>query len=338
MIYFLFVLTILIIISFWYFQKNILLSTNVNALIEEIKLEGIPEMMSGKKGFVQNGEVKICYEILGEKTKNKGVVIQLNGHSQTMLGFPPNFYKPLLTAGYQIIRIDNRGTGESDWIKNWTKETAFSLEDMATDVIVVMDKLDIKSAHIAGYSMGGMIGQRLAISYPDRVLSLTSIMTAGFYDDPELTGLPKKFALNIALTFVTYAFNMKTIEDQAKLHLAVNRLLKGRSYEFDNKVVLQKAMYELTRRNGYNMHVEKQHTKAIQLSGSRYDELKKMQTPTLVIHGTGDPLVLFENAKKYAPMIPNVTTLFIENLGHHFPKSHSKEITNAILRHLGKIK
>jgi pimeloyl-ACP methyl ester carboxylesterase len=250
------------------------------------------------------------------------------------LGFPPNFYEPLLNADYQIIRIDNRGTGESDWMKYWTSKTAFSLEEMATDVIAVMDKLQIEKVHIIGYSMGGMIGQRLAINYPNRILSLTSIMTTGFYNDPKLTGLPVRFALKFGLTFLVYAFRRKTINNSAKLHLAVNRVLKGKGYNFDDKIVLQKALYEITERRGYNVKVERPHSKAIQLSGSRYEELKKIQVPTLVIHGTADPLVLLEHAEKYAPMIPKVKTFFIENLGHHFPKCHSEEIANAILSHL----
>jgi pimeloyl-ACP methyl ester carboxylesterase len=85
------------------------------------------------------------------------------------------------------------------------------------------------------------------------------------------------------------------------------------------------------------MRIEPQHTKAIQLSGSRYEELKELKTPTLVIHGKSDPLVLFENAEKYAPLIPNVKTLYIDDLGHHFPEKYTPEITTTILNHLKTI-
>ena len=331
MIYLLILIILILFIGIWYFQKQIKLPANVDGLLREIRAEGLPELMPGKQGFANNGKVFICYELIESQGGKKGTILLLNGHSQTMLGYPPHFYQPFLAAGYQIVRMDNRGTGQSSWVNDWTKLNPFTLEDMASDSIAVLDKLNLDKVHVIGYSMGGMIGQRLAISYPERVASLTAQMTSGWYNDPHLTGLSKSFLLKLVFTFLVYARNLNTNEAKSKLHLAVNRLLKGKNYPFDDKEILQKAMYENIRRSGYNMRVEKPQTLAIETSGSRYEELKNIAAPTLVIHGTADPLVLLEHGEKFAPMIPNAKTLFIKNLGHHFPFAHTPEITDVIL-------
>ncbi len=333
MLYFLIFLALLIGITFWYIQKNILVPSNVDAIIEGIENGDLPELMPGKKDFVQNGKVRICYEVIGKPNADKGVIVLLNGHSQSMLAYPPYFFKPIIEAGYQIIRIDNRGVGETSWINDWTKDKAYTLEDMATDVITVLDKLNIQQVHVGGFSMGGMIAQRVAISYPERIKSLTSMMTTGYYNDPDLISLPRKFYRHLVLIAIIYARKLTSIRSKMKLHLAINRQLKGDGYQFDDKEVLQKAYYELTKRNGYNKKVEAQHTRAIYLSASRYEELKKLTVSTLVVHGTSDTLVLFEHAQKYAPMIPNAKTLFIEGLGHHFTKEHTPEILKAMFQH-----
>lgn len=331
MIYFLVLFFLLVIGLYWYIKNNVLLPSNINTLIEEVKSEPLEELVTGTEGIAKNGDLSINYEIIGKVESAKGHVILVSGLTQTMLVFPKHFYEPLVKAGYQVIRMDNRGLGKSSWVKNWTKETAYSLEDMATDVIAVADELEIKQFHIIGMSMGGMISQRVAISYSDRLKSLTSIMSTGFYHDPELVSLPTKFYRDMGLVNLLYAKNLHDITNKLKLHLAINNLLHGKGYQNDEKLILQKAYYEITRRNAHNPKAYDQHSRAILLSQSRYEELDQITVPTLVIHGKEDTLVKFEHAQKYAPMIKGVKTLFIEGMGHHLPKAHSKEISNSIL-------
>ncbi len=310
--------------------KDVLLPFNTNQLITEIKTEGAGEWMPGQTDFVQNGDIRICYETIGEA--KKGNVLLISGNSQTMLAYPQHFYQPLVDAGYRVIRMDNRGVGESSWLKNWSRANAYTLPDMAADVVAVLDKLGIAQAHIVGMSMGGMIAQTLAIEHPKRVQSLTSIMSAGYYYDPELTGEPKPFVRRMVLVNLFYARNLSKLENKLKIHLAINRLLKGKGEaSFPNKLVLQKTYYEITQRKGYHSKAFEQHGYAIKKSGSRYDGLKKLDVPTLVIHGTDDTLVLFENAEKYAPMIPNAKTLFLKGMGHHLPKAYTPQMQQAML-------
>ncbi len=336
MIYFFLILILLAIGLYWYIHNNVLLPAETNSLIAEIQAEGIPELIPGKVDFALNGEVKICFEVNGEA--KKGTIIMINGHGQTMLGYPHHFFMPLVEAGYQVIRMDNRGVGDSSWMLEWGKPDKYTLEDMATDVIAVLDHLGKDQVHLIGFSMGGMIAQRLAISYSERFLSLTCMMTTGYYYDPELTGLPKRFYWNFVLVTLLYGLDLSTLEKKVKLSLAIGRLLEGSGAKVNNKEVLQLAFYDYAKRNGYQKATRDQHGYAITKSGSRYEELGQIKCPTLVIHGTDDPLVLFENAPKYAPMIPNVKTYFIEGMGHHFPREHTPEMVEQILQLLNKTK
>jgi pimeloyl-ACP methyl ester carboxylesterase len=304
---------------------------NVNSLINEIKKEELPEFVIGETGFANNYDIKIAYEILKSKKPNGESIILINGLGHSKLVWPTYFYQPFLDHGYNVIKFDNRGLGESDWILDWTKENPYSLEDMAADAIAVLDALNIGQAHFVGMSMGGMISQRIAISYPTRILTLTSVMSTGFYEDPELVSTSKPFYANIIGVTILYATKLKTDAQKMKFNLSIQRLLKGKGdYKIDNKKILQKAYYEINRRKGFNSKVTNQHSLAIKISGSRYEELKNIQTPSVIIHGTNDPLIKIEHAKKYAPLIPNSQTLFIKGMGHDLPEKYVPDILKSI--------
>lgn len=301
-----------------------------NKWIKELQGLPLPELITGTTGKADNEGIHIYYEAIGQPTN--GNILLVNGHTQTLLDWPSYFFQPLVEAGYRVIRYDNRGVGLSDWMEGWNKENAYSLEEMATDGIAILDTLAIDKAHIIGVSMGGMIGQRMAISHSQKVLSLTSIMSTGFYFDESLVSTPRQFMLDIGRIGLRYGRKVKTEEGKLKLHLAIRRLLKGKgTYPFDNQYILQKALYEVRRRRAYNMKATDQHSLAIKKSGSRYEALSNLKVPVLVVHGTTDPLIPFSHAQKYAPMIPNAKTLFIEGMGHDIPSAHATEIVTAIL-------
>ncbi len=315
------------------------LPSNVEEMIQEIKAEGVPEFIKGRTGEAKNGEVNIFYEVIENQTTTKETIVLICGHTQILLDWPDYFYQPLVDAGYRVIRFDNRGVGNSDWLPNYDKKNPFTLEDMAKDVIAILDQENIEKAHIIGMSMGGMIGQRLAISHSERVLSLTSIMSTGYFYDPALTNVPKLFYKNLIAVSLKYPIGSKKQSTMLKLNLAIRQLQDGEGdYELDRKLVLQRGYYELNKRRGYNIKATDQHSLAITKSGSRYEELGKIKVPTLVIHGTTDPLIKFEHAQKYSKMIPNAATLFIEGMGHDLPDVHTRTMTTAILKNLAKVK
>jgi pimeloyl-ACP methyl ester carboxylesterase len=335
------IFAILLIAFIIYLNTGQKIPADTDKLINEVlntKKEDLKEFVTGQTGYAKNGDISIWYEIIGAKTATKGTLLLVNGLSQTCLDWQPYIYEPFIKAGYQVIRFDNRDVGMSDWIDNeeWQNGKKYKLEDMAKDAIAVLDALNIDKTHLMGMSMGGMISQRLVISYPERFTSLTSVMSTGYFDDESLTQVTATFALDMYRYFTKYR-DLRKMDNRLKLHLGVQRMLMGKGgYSFDNKTILEKAYYELTNRKGYHKHSQPHHGYAIKKSGSRYDELKQIDIPTLVIHGTDDPLLLFEHGKKYAPMIPNSTSLFIEGMGHDFPRAHMPEIAAAVLANFEK--
>ena len=209
MLYITIIVVLLIFVLLFRVYNRVKLPKNVASLIREINTENLPEFITGKTGFANNSDVKIAYEIIESETSNGKSIILVNGHGHSRLFWPTYFYQPFLDQGYKIIKYDNRGLGESDWMNNWSNDNPYSLEDMATDTIAVLDALKIEKAHFIGMSMGGMISQRIAISFPTRIASLTSIMSTGFYDDPELVTLPKKFYNNIVAVTLLYGRKLK---------------------------------------------------------------------------------------------------------------------------------
>lgn len=335
--FFLFVIVLLLIGGYLFINSGPKLPADINSIISQLQQAPIPDFITGETGKAINNGITIGYELIKNNGQNKGTIILIGGHSQILLDWPAYFYQPLVDAGYQVIRFDNRGVGSSDWMEDWTKKNAYTLEDMATDVIAILNRLSIPKAHVIGVSMGGMIAQRLAISHAGRVLSLTSIMSTGYYYDPELPGLPKGFYSKLIAVSLKYPVYNKNERNQLKLNLAIRHLLDGAGdYPIETKFILQRALYELRKRRGYNAKVMNQHSMAVQKSGSRYDELGQIEVPTLVIHGTTDPLVKFEHAQKYASMIPNATTLFIEGMGHDLPRIHAPKMITSILKNIEK--
>lgn len=338
LIAFLSFLILIPLVIYLYVQSGPKLPEETDTLIQEVLSEKLPSLISGRTGKAMNGDVSIYYEVMEGENSSKGSILLINGHSSTLLYWQPYFYQPLLDAGYRLIRFDNRGIGMSDWVPNWTKETAFTLEDMAKDAMAVLDANGIEKAHILGMSMGGMIAQRIAISHKERVLSLCSIMSSGFINDPDLPGIPTKFKSDLIRITLRYMLRPTEIS-RMKMQLALMKILEGDgNYALEPKAILQAALYNIRRRDGLNKKLRDQHSWAITYSGSRYEELDSIEVPSLIIHGTSDPLVVFEHGQKYASMIPHAQTLFIEKMGHDIPEAHIKEIHQAIFKNLDAVK
>ena len=115
----------------------------------------------------------------------KGTVLLINGAAETMIQWPDQMIRTILKNDFRVIRFDNRGLGQSDWIKKWSKTNDYNLEEMARDALAVTSHLMIEKFHVIGYSTGGMIGQILAINHPEKIITLTNLMSSGYLFDPE---------------------------------------------------------------------------------------------------------------------------------------------------------
>lgn len=307
---------------------------NTDEIINQVMRSELPEIINGRTGYAESGDVSIWYEIIEPETPPKGSIILLAGIGSDSIGWPPKFLDALVDAGYQVIRYDQRGTGMSDWIEDWDRKSPYSLDKMAIDGIAVLDALDIQEAHVIGVSMGGMVAQQMVINHPDRVLSLTSIMSSGSIDDPNLPPISTDIAQELIKVGLKYGL-IKTERNTIKLHIASRMILMGdSSYALDVKTIAEQVLYTLRKRKGYNAQVSPQHQAAVLASGSRYDKLLSLDKPTLIVHGKSDPFIPHEHGEKCAAIIPNADTLWIDGMGHDLPDAYVDVVTESIIMNL----
>jgi pimeloyl-ACP methyl ester carboxylesterase len=260
----------------------------------------------------------------------KGPVLLFMGISNDALGWPQGFIESLVDSGYQVIRFDYRGTGMSDWIEDW-RENPYSLSDLASDAVAILDTLGIKRVHLIGISLGGMVAQEFAINYPERTLTLTSMMSSGNIVDKNLAGISRQTTFDLIKIGLKYSI-FPTERRMIKLYVAARIILRGdATYDIDIKGTAEQVLYNLRKRNGYNPEASQQHREAVYRSGSRYARLKGLRIPTLIIHGLNDPLIPIEHSKKLASHIPNSRTKWFENMGHDLPPALFNSLISELI-------
>lgn len=328
------ILLVTVLFIFFYFSGPAL-PPETDAIIDQVISGELPELIVGQTGLASSHGLDIWYESLSPEYPAKGVVLLLMGQGGDALIWPPKFVHAFMGAGYQVIRYDHRGTGMSDWMAGWNRKNPYSLADMAEDAIAILDALEVPQAHLVGLSMGGMIAQEIAIRQPERVASLTLMMTSGFVGDPELPGLSSRYFLSFARKGIPL-FKYRLMGGEK--NLIKERLVKtisGAGYEgLDIKETAEVVLYDLRKRRGINLNGAWQHFTAITFSGSRVEKLRTVTIPTLVIHGTADQLIPIAHGQKLVEMMPNATGLWLEGLGHVFPPPDMQSVLQAIFSHL----
>jgi pimeloyl-ACP methyl ester carboxylesterase len=281
--------------------------------------------------------IEICYEIFGDAGAEPMLLIM--GLGAQMIHWDDDFCRQLAARGFRVIRFDNRDIGKSSKMTGGKRLGAvellkqrflkipvaapYKLRDMADDTIGLMDVLGIGSAHVVGLSMGGMIAQELAISFPQRVHSLTSIMST--------TGNPKVPPPTREASAILMAPPPATKEEFFVRFAQTWKILRVGSFPRDE--ALDHARAERTYERGLNPAGVGRQLRAILASGSRKQRLASVKAPTLVIHGTVDPLVRPEGGKDTAASIPGAKLLLIEGMGHALPIPMWPQIIGAIDQH-----
>ena len=311
------------------------LENYIEKLISNATFKEIPELIKGKTGFANNLGVKIFYEDLCLCEKPKSTVILINGSSESLIQWPDKMVRNILKNDFRVIRFDNRGLGMSDWIKDWSNSNSYSLNDMALDTLAVANHLKLDKFHLIGYSMGGMISQILAINYPEKILSLTTLMSSAHVFDPEAKKADSKRLGQLRKMIYGYRNKKRELKKALKFHFKLSHLWVGsENYVPNQEKELEKVLYEIKKRNGYNKKAFYQHKKAIKNSGSRYSKLKKIKTPTLIIHGSDDLLIKASHSKKMASLIHGCKLYIIKGMGHDFNKNFKNRINSIILPHI----
>lgn len=269
------------------------------------------------------------------------VVVLIMGLGMQLVAWPLQLVDALVAAGYRVIRHDNRDIGLSQKFDDkgvpnllWesiklklgvTLRPPYSLNDMALDTVGVIDTLGIAQAHIVGASMGGMIAQRVALAAPQRVLSLTSIMsTSG------AKGLPTpKPAIIRALMASPKGREREAI---MKHYVELLRVIGSPAYPMEESQVRERIMTGLNR--SYAPMGTLRQMVAIAADTGRAKELSGVSTPTLVIHGRADPLVPFACGQDTAKRIPGARLFAIDGMGHDLPPEVIDLMLPSMLEHL----
>jgi len=285
--------------------------------------------------------IRIEYETFGDPSSPP--ILLVIGLGSQLIYWDEDFCQQLADAGLYVIRFDNRDAGLSTKLDEagapdvmdvigklvaGQKVTApYTIEDMAADAVGLLDDLKIEKAHICGMAMGGMIAQAIAIGFPRRVLSLTSIYsTTG---NPELPR-PKPEVMGLLL-----APPPQEREPFIEFDLNLFRAVTGPRFGMDEEWV--RNMIGRAYDRDFCPQGTARQLVAILTQGNRKTGLKDVKVPTLVIHGDADPLVPVEAGRDTAEAVPGAELKIIQGMGHDLPRGELwAQIAKDIIAHTKK--
>ena len=297
----------------------------------------MPDVTRTAPALAKANGIELCWDSFGEAQAPPLLLIM--GLAAQMIAWDDEFCGQLAARGYRVIRFDNRDIGLSTRfdaaglpdvaaafmaaMQGQPVSAPYRLEDMADDAVGLLDALGIGSAHVVGASMGGAIGQTLAIHHPSRLRSLTSIMaTTG------APGLPPPTPQALQVLF------KPTPLDQAgyfESYVQTWKVLRAGSFPLDEARDLARAGQNFAR--GLNPAGVARQLAAILASGSRKQALAGVTVPTLVLHGDVDPLVPLACGIDTAESVPGAKLQVIAGMGHALPISMWPQIIDAIAAH-----
>ncbi len=312
----------------------------------------------GEKVKVNN--IEIWYEDFGNSSHEK--ILLIMGANANCMHWDKEFINQLVSNNFHVIRFDNRDVGKSSWIGkepfynkiikflpsyllklivnsifglavdaegkfkfSEASQVQYDLSDMAKDAISLMDLLKVEKAHIIGASMGGMITQIIALDYPDRVLSITPIMTSPGIQNQSLSGPTNDLLEAIKKSFV---YNLKgRIEDGV---VEIYRQLTGSRFPFNEDKFREKLKPIIAHGNNpFSLHGN-----AVGASPDRTSRLHEIKVPALIIHGTEDAILPLDHGIAVADGITDSKRLIMDGVGHEIPEELLPEIIREIVENI----
>ncbi|HEY0845540.1 MAG TPA: alpha/beta hydrolase [Noviherbaspirillum sp.] len=288
---------------------------------------------------VEANGITLAYDVQG--TPDGEPILLIAGLGLQLISWPDAFCRGLTSAGLRVIRLDNRDCGLSSKMDHFGKPnlhlafyrslfhmplfSGYTLYDMAKDAVGLLDALGIEKAHIVGASMGGMIAQIIAARYPHRTHTLTSIMSTS--GRPGLPG-PTLAAHNAMFSQPANPRDFNSVVDH---FVNLFRVIGSPRYPTPD-AELRRRVIASVRRNVCARGTARQ-MMAVASSGDLVAQLRTIRVPTLVIHGTEDPLVPIACGRDTARVVPGAVMHEIEGMGHDFPPDLEGYLSALIAAH-----
>lgn len=279
--------------------------------------------------------VELAYDVFGDRGRP---LVLIMGIGAQRIFWPEELCRHFVDAGFHVARFDHRDIGESTHLKDLPTPRAnrvlvqrmlgrvpsvpYLLSDMATDVAGLIESLGFGSAHVVGASLGGMVAQHLAIEHPDRIRSMTSIMST----PGGRRYLPQPRALRAL--FMPRPTDAASAGEQIA---STFRILGSTMFPPDDERM--RAAGALAFERGLNPRGFLRHFAAVLGTPDRRPKLRDSRVPALIIHGSADPMFPLRAGRDLARMMPDATWLPIAGMGHHLPDPLWPTIVAAIRRH-----
>ena len=310
-----------------------------------------PAIHSFEEGVVFNEDVKIIYRDYGPKDAEPILLVQ--GLGGQLINWPDHLIDFLISNNFRPIVFDNRDTGlssrltddrfaegnrsktiNSTYLKYYFRlpiNPPYTLDDMASDAILILDKLDIGKTHLLGMSMGGMIAQIIAANHPERINSFTLIASSISAPSP-LNGPTRDVRrLLMKRSANPYSTNDERIERSKKIFSLIG--LEG--YDLDTEEFYNKSIESIERAGPDDTGFSRQ-IMAILGSKNRIKKVKSIKANTLIIHGKEDPLIKVKNAYKTNKLIKNSSLIILPNMRHLIEPPVFDLFKDDLLAHLNK--
>ena len=290
-----------------------------------------PSLHSFEEGFISNNGVDIAYRVYG--SENNKPILLVQGLGGQLINWPEHLIDFLIENNFRPIVFDNRDTGlssrftddrftegnrsktiNSTYLKYYLRlpiNPPYTLDDMATDAIMILDKLNIDKAHLLGISMGGMIAQIIAANHSERINTFTLIASSISAPSP-LNGPTRDVRrLLMKRSANPYSTNEERIERSKKIF----KLIGLEGYDLDTEEFYNKSIESIERAGSDDTGFSRQ-IMAILGSENRIKKVKSIKAKTLIIHGKEDPLIKVKNAYKTKKYIKNSNLLILPKMRH----------------------
>ena len=288
--------------------------------------------MSSGERFARTGEIELCYETFGDETEAPMLLVM--ELASQMIRWDDDFCQQLADRGFWVIRYDNRDIGRStilrhnpapsrgQLIRRDARAASYSLADMASDAVGLLDHLEIGSAHVVGVSMGGMIAQLIAVNHPDRVRSLVSMMSS--------TGSRRVGQMHPRLYRWLLRRPRLDRESYVQDVIGTYQAIGSRRFPPDPERIRKLAERAFDR--GIHPDGAWRQLGAIVSASDRTPLLGQVRVPTTVIHGDADQLVMPSGGRATAAAIPNARLVVIPGMAHDMPPVLWSRIIDAIVQ------